>query len=75
MADGINLMIERLAAGLPHPSLADLSRRTTELRKLAQQSDNLSLEQKQTLLNVAEEMEALVALITKNVVRNTEATA
>jgi methyl-accepting chemotaxis protein len=69
MADGINLMIERLAAGLPHTSLADLSTRAAELRELAQRSDNLSLEQKETLLNVAQEMEALVALVTKNAVR------
>lgn len=74
MTDGINLMIERLAAGLPYASLADLSTRATELRELAQQSDNLRLEQKQTLLNAAKEMEALVALVTTNAVRTPAAT-
>lgn len=72
MGDAINLMIERLAAGLPHVSLVDISTSATELRELAQQSDNLTMEQKQTLLNTAEEIEDLVALITRNVVRNTD---
>lgn len=64
----VHLMIQRLQTGLPHVSMAELSARAAELRQVAQRSQGLELEEKASLLNAAEDMEALVSLVTKNVV-------
>ncbi len=69
MADGINLMIERFSGGLPDASLGELAVRGGELKDLAKSSDNLEMVQKETLLNTASEIDAVIALFTSNSIR------
>lgn len=73
MAEGINLMISRLAGGIPELSLVEFAAHAKAVRELAQQADQLTLEQKEALLNAADRMDALVALIARNSVRQNDA--
>ncbi len=72
MINGINLMSNRLAQGIPHASLAHLSERATELRHLAGRSNNLNPQQQVMLLNAAQEIEWLIALVALDVVQEND---
>jgi hypothetical protein len=72
IADGINLMIERISVDMPESSLASLSAHVSSLRNIAMSSETLLNMQKQALLDAANEMARIVAVSTQNIIHENE---
>jgi methyl-accepting chemotaxis protein len=72
IAEGINLMIERISVELPKNSFSGMSTHVSTLREIAKSSETLTDTQKEELLDAANEMSQLVAESTKNVIHENE---
>ncbi len=72
IADGINLMIERISVDLPESSISSLSAHASTLREIATSSESLMIMQKEALLDAANEMSHMVAASTKNIIHDNE---
>jgi methyl-accepting chemotaxis protein len=72
IAEGINLMIERISVESPENSLSGMSAHASTLREIAKSSETLTNTQKEELLDAANEMSQLAAESTKNVIHENE---